>query len=444
MANPVRITRGLDIPIEGKASSRIVPDSSTTIYAVAPSDYTGVKWKTAVSIGDHVDIGSALLFDKETSRIKLTAPVAGEVVEINRGARRRIEYIAISRIGLQNNVEFACDGSPASIRKALQDSGLWAMIRQRPYDIVPDADAEPRDIFVTSFDSSPLAPDLFDNSDLPMLEAGLKALKTLTSGKVWLAVKDGTSINSDIAEIVEFSGPHPAGNPGTQIAAIAPVNKGETVFTLSADTAVRIGKLVTSSILNTSVKVAVTGPKAINPHIISTHIGAKLSTLLSGCLPSSTAHLRVVSGNVLTGIAVDPATDFIHYPYRQITILKEGDDADEFMGWASLKPDKYSVKRTFPSFLTRRRTGLDFDSRLRGGRRAMILSGEYDKVFPFDIYPEYLIKSFISKDIERMEKLGAYEVAPEDFALAEFVDTSKLPLQSIVRDSLDYMLSELS
>ena len=330
----------------------------------------------------------------------------------------------------------------AEREEMLMRSGLFALIRQRPFDIVPFSGIRPRDIFVTAFDTAPLATDMLRGVDLKDLESGLKYLKEMTDGEVYLSVKGGSGIESNFAQVVEFAGPHPAGLVGTQIAAISPINKGEYVWTLDAVTAARIGKFFTTKILDFSTIVALTGEDIAKPKLVKTTIGAELSTLLKGEIKAGESKKRVISGNVLTGKQVDPDAGFLGIPYRQITVIDEGDQADEFMGWASLNPKKYSVSRTFPAFIFGLKKPYYFDSRIKGGHRAVIMTGEYDKVFPMDIYVEYLIKAIIAKDIDKMEQLGIYEVAPEDFALAEFVDTSKLELQKIVREGLDYLRKE--
>ena len=230
---------------------------------------------------------------------------------------------------------------------------------------------------------------------------------------------------------------------GVQIAGIKPVNKGETVWTLDAATAARIGMLYSGKGISYDTVVAVTGPAAANPRLMETLVGVAIGELLHSEITGSVEATRIISGNVLTGVKTD-LQGFLRYPYRQVTLLPEGNDADEFMGWASMNPRKFSVKRTFPAFLRGLGKKYDFDARVKGGHRAMILSGEFDKVFPMDIYPEYLLKAIMARDIDRMEKLGIYEVAPEDFALPEFVDTSKEELQKTVRDGLDYLRKELS
>lgn len=442
MAETIRIKKGLDIPLKGKPSSDVTDDAATTLFAICPDDFPGHTWKAVVKAGDQISAGQPLLADKATGSIRLVSPVSGTVQEVHRGERRHIEFISVTKGGSASPVKFDAAKTPAQTKEALLASGLWAMMRQRPYDIVPSPETEPRDIFVTAFDSAPLAPALLSKDLQPWLEEGLKALAMLTPGKVYLGTRAGSGITSKAAEVYEFEGPHPAGNAGTQIAAIKPVNKGETVWALDAATAARIGKLCATGELDFTTEVALCGPGIKHPAMVKTTVGAAIASLLAGKLTSDSG-LRIISGNVLTGTRVQK-DGFIHFPYRQITVIEEGDHADEFMGWASIDPKKYSVKHCFPAFLRGLSKPFDFDARIKGGHRAMILSGEYDKVFPFDIYPEYLLKAIIAGDIDRMEKLGIYEVAPEDFALPEFVDTSKIELQKIVRDGLDNLRKELS
>lgn len=437
MAEIIRIKKGLDIPLPGNPSSEVTDDKQTALFAICPDDFPGPVWKAVVKPGDRVAAGDPLMKDKATGKICLVSPVSGNIQEVKRGERRHIEFISIAK-----ESEATAKPSSKDIKEMLCESGLWAMMRQRPYDIVPDLEITPRDIFVTAFDSAPLAGELLTDSLTKWLEKGLETLKKLTAGKVYFGVRAGSGINSNAAEVYEFDGPHPAGNVGTQIAAIKPVNKGEVVWTLDVVTAAKIGKLCGEGEFDFTTNIAITGPEIKNPHMVSTIIGATVNTLLSGNLKDENG-IRIISGNVLTGLKIEK-DGFLHYPYRQITVIKEGNDADEFMGWASLSPKKYSVKRSFPAFLRGLSKPFDFDARIKGGHRAMILSGEYDKVFPFDIYPEYLLKAIIAGDIDRMEKLGIYEVAPEDFALPEFVDTSKIELQKIVRDGLDNLRKELS
>lgn len=442
MPKVIKIKKGLDIPLTGAVSGEETRDTSTALFGIVPDDFPGYKWKCGVKPGDPVKAGDPLLYAKEDENIKLVSPANGTVQDVHRGERRKIEYVSV-----EGKSDTATPGKPAAknreeIIQALKTSGLFAMLRQRPFDMVPFMPQIPRDIFVTAFDSAPLAAGLLDAEVKIYLEAGLEILKRLTDGVVYLSLPEGVELSSKAAEVLEFRGPHPAGNVGTQIANIKPVNKGEVIWTLDAVTAARIGRYFTKGELDFTARVALTGPEVRNPHVIVTAIGASIATLVKDQIKDGDSHKRIISGNVLTGKTVKSPDGFLRYPYRQITVIQEGDQADEFMGWASLSPRKYSVRRTFPTFLKGLGKGFSFDARIRGGHRAMIMNNEYDRVFPMDIYPEYLIKAIIAKDIDRMEKLGIYEVAPEDFALPEFVDTSKLELQKIVADGLDYLRQE--
>lgn len=442
MAKTVKIKRGLNIPLEGRASGRL-ETIMPKVVGLTPDDFPGHIWKNAVKEGDEISSGTALLHDKAGGRIKIVSPVSGRVKEIRRGERRKI--IAVVVEASENSVpqlSFDLSLEPEKIRETLLASGLWALMRQRPFDIVPDADCNIRDIFITAFDSSPLAPVLFDSSTIPFIEKGLEVLQKLSGKKPFISTPAAAPHEFDNGENIIVEGPHPAGNVGVQIAAVKPVNKGETVLAFDVSVAFRIGKLYTDGVISWKTHVALTGPEMPDPHVVQTLIGAEIKEIIPRPLLEKKG-LRIISGNVLTGIKINPADGFLHYPYRQITAIAEGDDADEFMGWASMSGNKYSTKRTFPAFLKGLSKPFPFDARIKGGRRAMILSGEFDKVFPFDIYPEYLLRAIHNGDIDRMEKLGIYEVAPEDFALPEFVDTSKHELQRMVRDALDNLRQEL-
>lgn len=440
----IRIKKGLDIPLEGKVEGSGVVAKEVTLFGITPDDFPGLTWKAVVKPGETVLAGSPLMTDKESGLLKLASPCSGTVKEIRRGERRKILAVVVEADGKDETAEFAISNEENGVRKALQTSGLWAWMRQRPYDIVPAADSQPRDIFVTAFDSAPLAPELLAGLDAKELQAGVDALRKLTLGKVYVGLPEGASLTLQNAEVNTFVGHHPAGNVGPQIAAIKPVNKGETVWTLDIVTLAKIGHLILTGKGDYSTVVAITGPEAKAPKLVKTLCGAEIKPLVKGEEKTpEEGSMRVISGNVLTGWKVNPEEDFLRFPYRQITLLAEGEKADEFMGWASLSPKKFSVKRTFPAFLRGLNRPYPFDARIKGGHRAMILSGEYDKVFPFDIYPEYLLKAIIANDVDRMEKLGIYEVAPEDFALPEFVDTSKIELQRLVREGLDNLRKDI-
>lgn len=448
MRRTVSLKKGLNLNLEGgMASQSPVTISLPARVAVIPDDFPGFLPKLDVAEGDRVEVGSPLLHDKNDSRVKLVAPAAGTVEAIVRGARRKIERVVVKVDAAAadapvKSAPFA-DGDASAVAEALMTSGLWAMMRRRPYDIVPLPSDRPRAIMVTAMDTAPLAPSLEAMVDgkRSEIEAGIKALAKLSDGPIYIGVESGSKLPDFAgAEMVEFPRLHPAGNAGVQIANIEPVNKGEVVWTLDIVTLTRIGYLALTGEADWSVSVAVTGSEVNAPRMEKTIAGAELKTILDGELKADGVHQRIISGNVLTGTR-ESLDGFLRYPYRQVTVIPEGDDADEFMGWASMSPSKMSVSPSFIGrFLNRKFAP---DARINGGRRAMIMSGEYDKVFPMDILPEYLIKAILAKDIDRMEALGIYEVAPEDFALAEYVDPSKLELQKIVREGLDYLRSEV-
>ncbi|MDE7388192.1 MAG: Na(+)-translocating NADH-quinone reductase subunit A [Muribaculaceae bacterium] len=442
----IKIKKGLDISLEGSAPHPANMNSLLTVkpacVAVCPDDFPGLLPKVAVKEGDKVEAGSPLIFHKLNPEIKLVSPVSGTVKAVVRGDRRKLERVEVTPDGAVADVAVSrADG--CDFVTAMQRSGLWCMMRQRPYDIIPDPAKTPRDIFVTAFDSAPLAPHLeyavADGAD--DMAAAVAELRKLTPGKVYICVPAGTPLKPVAgAEWVIVSGPHPSGNPGPQIAAIAPVNKGETVWTLDIVTLRKIGQLARTDAIDAVDMITVAGPEVEHPTYLLTVAGADVRSLLNGHLPSDDKHRRIISGSVLSGINVG-ADGFLGYPYRQISVIREGDDADEFMGWASPAASKPSTKRSvLGHFLSRKFAP---DARVNGGHRALIFSGELDAVLPMDILAEYLLKAIMARDIEKMEQLGIYEVAPEDFALPEFVDTSKHPFQQIVREGLDYLRSEV-
>ena len=441
----IKIKKGLDLNLAGAvADAKIADKAIPASAAIIPDDYEGLAPKLEVKEGDKILAGQPLLRDKVYENLKVASPVSGTVSAVVRGERRKIERVVIDLDGEQKSAKADTSGIDSAEKAIglLCSSGMLALMRQRPYDIVPRPDKQPRDIFVTAIDSAPLAAPMSValRGEKLLLEAGAKLLAKTTKGKVYLSVGDDWELG-DIAgaEMVRVQGPHPAGNVGAQIANIAPVNKGETVWTLDAVALARIGQLATDGTFDGTAIVALTGSEVETPCILETVMGAKIDAIIGGRLKESTRHLRIISGNVLTGSAVGQ-DGYLRFPYRQVTVIPNGDDVDEFMGWASVSPSKMSTSQTFPGHFLRR--AFKPDARILGGRRAMIMSGQYDKYIPMDIMGEYLIKAILAHDIEGMERLGIYEVAPEDFALAEYADTSKMPLQQIVRDGLDYLRKE--
>ena len=449
MDHVVKIKKGLDIQLQGAPTLEISQSAESLLYAIIPDDFTGLTPKVDVKPGDRVLAGSPVMHDKTHTDVVVTSPVSGEVVAVERGERRKVMKITIKPDTKQEAVDFgkvSPDTASADDLKALLlKSGTFAFIKQRPYDIIANPDTTPRDIFVTAFDSAPLAPDyaFILKEELHYLETGLKALAKLTPGKVYVGVSKRLPLALKNGEIVLFDGPHPAGNVGVQINHIAPVNKGETVWTLDALDLLFIGRLLETGLVDFSRLVAVTGSEVTKPHYVRTCAGASIASITRGLVKKADYEQRYISGNVLTGFNAG-SDGYLGARQAQVTVIPEGNNCNEFMGWASLNPHKYSTSHSYFSWLLGKKRRYAIDARVRGGERAIIMSDEYDRVFPMDIYPEYLIKAILAFDIDKMESLGIYEVAPEDFALCEFVDTSKLELQKIVRNGLDRLMKEMN
>ena len=438
----VKLKKGFDIHLLGAIQSDDVAFTSPArSVAVVPDDFHGVIPRMEKKEGEHVIAGEPLYHDKNNEDIKVVAPVCGSIKEVRRGVRRHIDAIIINPDSDSSVVKHNTGGDPMQV---LMASGLWAMLRQRPYDVVPPAAVRPRDVFVTAFDSAPLAPDLnvVLGDKRQYIGRGIEVLKSLTDGNVYIGVREGQEINAPGAQVNTFIGPHPAGNAGVQAANTAPVNKGDVVWTLDIVTLARIGELFTTGMVSHDTVVAVDGEMVQEPRYVKTVMGADLETVLKNEL-TNVAKSRIISGNVLTGVKVEP-DQWLRAPYRHITIIPENSQPDEFMGWASFSPSRFSIYRTFTTWLRGLKKPVSMDSRIKGGERAIVRTGEYDAMLPMDIYGEFLIKAIISGDIDKMEQLGIYEIAPEDFALAEFADTSKLELQRIVREGLDKLRAEMS
>ncbi len=439
----IKLRKGFDLNLKGKITNEeLIEAPASDTYAVVPDDFTGIIPRLEKKEGEKVAAGEPLYHDKNDEKIKVTSPVSGTVKQVVRGDRRKIMAVVIEPDNEERVVTFDIRENPKAL---LLECGLWPMLRQRPYDIVPASDARPRDIFITGFDSAPLAPSLkmILGDDVKYLSKAVDVLSTMTDGKVYMGCSAQDPITDTGAVTNTFSGPHPAGNAGVQVANVKPVNKGEVVWTLDVVTAARIGKLFETGTMDFSTIVAVNGPAIAAPAYLKATMGCTLHSLLDGRLSDTGKSLRIISGNVLTGVK-ESLDGYLHAPYRHVTVINEINKQDEFMGWASLSPKKYSIYRLFASGIFGRHKEVDLDAKLNGGERAIVMSGEYDSMLPMDIYAEFLIKAIIAFDIDKMEQLGIYEVAPEDFALAEYADTSKLELQRIVREGLDKMRSEMS
>lgn len=449
MANVIKLKKGLDINLAGKAELSVSDVAKSEYFAIVPDDFYAVVPKVAVKVGDKVEAGTPLMFDKNCPEVKFVSPVSGEVAAVNRGERRKVLNITVKADGKGTSVNYGkldlAALSAEQLKQTLLDAGMFAFIKQRPYDVIANPNETPRDIFVTAFDSAPLAPDFeyVVKGEEANLQMALDALKKLTTGKVYVGVKEGGTLNLKGVEVTQFAGVHPVGNVGVQIQHTAPINKGETVWTISAFDLLFIGRLLNTGKVDFSRTIAVTGSEIEKPAYVRTTLGASLSSILEGNICKGEANQRIISGNVLTGtkVAMD---DYLRTPHAHITVIPEGDDCHEIFGWATPGFNKFSVSRSFFTWMMGKKKEYTIDARLRGGERAIIMSGEYDKVLPMDILAEFLIKATLAFDIDKMENLGIYEVAPEDFALCEFVDTSKLEIQKIIRDGLDQLKKEMN
>ncbi|MBN1118208.1 MAG: Na(+)-translocating NADH-quinone reductase subunit A [Bacteroidales bacterium] len=450
MSEVIKIKKGLDINLKGKAEKVYIKADPSKTYAVKPTDFTGVTPKLAVEAGATVKAGTPLFYNKYKPEIKFTSPVSGKVLEVNRGERRMILEIIVESDGKFESEDFKVS-SPAemnreSIVKTLLDSGLWPAIKQRPYSVIANPADTPKAIFISAFDSAPLGVD-YDfilQDSAKEFQAGIDVLSKLTEGKIHVGVNGKYPVspviqNTKNIQINLFKGPHPAGNVGVQIHHIDPVNKGEVVWVVEPQKVVTIGRLFLTGKYNASKIVALGGSEVKKPRYYKVYEGTNISCLTDNNV--NEGDLRFISGNALNGTRISQ-DGFLGFYDSLLTVIPEGNKY-EFMGWIAPGFKKYSFSRTFFSWLMPNREYI-IDSNLHGGRRALMITGKFEQVFPMDIYPMQLIKAIIIEDIDLMENLGIYEVAEEDFALCEFIDTSKTDIQSIVRKGLDIMIKEMS
>lgn len=449
MTEIIRLRKGLDIKLLGNPAKELTQAGQAQAYGLCPDDFTGVTPKPVVKEQQTVKAGEALFIDKNHPEVKFVSPVSGEVVAVNRGARRKVLSIVVKPDAEQKYVEFGTKSvqslSGEEIKSALLEAGLFAFFRQRPYDVIANPSDAPRGIFVSAFDSKPLAPDfefVLQGNELDF-QTGLSALAKIAPTTLGISATQTseTLTKAKNVDLYAFKGAHPAGNVGVQINNIKPVNKGETVWTIDPEAVIFIGRLFNKGITDMTRVIAVAGEEIAKPAYQKVILGAQIGSIVDGNLNRS-EHIRIINGNVLTGVKASKE-DFLGAFSNMISVIPEGDDVNEFMGWIAPRFGQYSVSRTFFSWLTGSKK-YSIDARIKGGERHMIMSNEYDKVFPMDIFPEYLIKAIITGNIDKMEAYGIYEVAPEDFALCEFVDSSKLELQRIVREGLNNLRAEMA
>ncbi|WP_291785631.1 Na(+)-translocating NADH-quinone reductase subunit A [Cecembia sp.] len=449
MSKTIKLKKGFDIKLVGKAEKQLGDFKSAKTFALKPTDFIGMQRpKVTVSEGDTVKAGTPIMFDKALDSVQYVAPVSGEIVEVKRGDRRKlleIKILADSQISYENFDKFSQDSLQSLNREDaithMCKSGVWPQLIQRPYGIIANPEDTPKAIFISGFDSHPLAPDygfLLEGEDV-YFQAGIDVLSKLSSGKLHLNV-DGSvqtpSIFANAKGVVlnKFSGPHPSGNVGVQIHHLDPINKGEVVWTINPYGVVQIGKLFLEGKYDASKRIAVTGSEAKKAVYTETYMGACVDTLVEGNTKQD--HIRVVSGNVLTGERIN-RDGYLGYFHHQITILPEGDQY-EFLGWMKPTASRLSYHRALGllSFLNPKKEFV-LDTNTNGEERAFVQTGVFEDVTPMDILPVYLLKAILAEDFDEMEELGIYEVIEEDLALCEFVDVSKHPVQEILRKGID-------
>ncbi len=449
MSKDIRIKKGLNIRLKGAAVQETVAAVPSNVYAIQLSDFHGIIPKMLKKVGDKVQAGEAMFFNKANESMRFVSPVSGEVSEIIRGDRRKILTIKISADATQqyvaNNSVAVNQLDAAAVKSHLLATGCWSFIKQRPYDVIANPEVAPKAIFISGYASAPLAAnyDYVLAGKEAELQAAVTALSKLTQGAVHISV--GKTANSPLsglsdATIHKVSGPHPSGNVGTLINNVDPVNKGEVVWTITPQDLVIIGELLLTGKFNAERIVAVVGSEVKKPKYYKTKIGVEVATLIyaSGVAQEN---IRVISGDILTGDKVNP-DGYLGYYKNTITVIPEGDDY-EFMGWTMPIFNKVSTSRalTFSWLFPNKKFKLNTNT--NGEHRAFVVTGSYEEVFPLDIYPMQILKACMVKDLDAMEQLGMYEVAPEDFALTEFVCVSKQPHQEIIREGLDLMLKEI-
>ena len=449
MVNIIKLRKGLDIKLAGEAEKKKIQLKSNGKYSLSPADFVGVTPKVVVKEGDKVKAGDALFINKNCPEVKFASPVSGTVKAVERGERRKVLGIVVEADGKQEFVDFGkkdvCQMSGDEVINSLLDAGIFGYINQLPYAISTIPTEKPKAIFVSALRDMPLAADFeFElKGQEKEWQSGLTALSRIAKTHLGIGAKQTSAALTAAkdVEVTAFDGPCPAGNVGVQVNNIDPVNKGEVVWTVEPTAVLFIGRLFTTGKVDLRRTVALVGSEVKAPQYVDMLVGEELQTLVSNSYDKNKS-VRIINGNVLTGKPTT-AEGYLGAHTSEITIIPEGNDADEFAGWIMPRLKQYSQNRSYFSWLFGGRR-FKLDARIKGGQRHMIMSGEYDSVMPMDIYPEYLVKAIIAGNIDRMEQLGIYEVSPEDFALAEFVDSSKLELQRIVREGLDMLRKENS
>jgi Na+-transporting NADH:ubiquinone oxidoreductase subunit A len=447
MSETIRLRKGLNIKLKGSAKPELETLNVPSKIALKPTDFQGLTPKLKVKADTEVKAGDALFYDKYHPEIVFTAPLGGKVISVNRGERRRVLEVVIETDAKAGSVEFkkADPGSLSGeeVKEIILKSGLWPFIKKRPYGIVASPSEKPISIYISTFDTAPLAPDysFILKDQLSTFQTGINALAKLTEGKVNLGVNENSDFSSLKNVVInKFAGPHPAGNVGIQIHHTAPLNKGEVVWTINPQDVLFIGRLFETGKVDFTKVVALTGSEVKNPKYYKTVLGAPIEDLVAGKLEEAAYKQRIISGNVLTGKRVK-VQNFLGFYDSQISVIPEGDDYELF-GWADPGFGKFSASKTFLSKLFPKKE-YTITANLHGGERAFVVSGQYEKVLPMDIMPVQLLKAILVNDIDKMEQLGIYEVIEEDMALCEYACTSKIEVQNILREGINTMIKEL-
>lgn len=445
----IKLKKGLDIRLKGRAEEMLQAVPVAGVYSVAPDDFYGFKPKPVVKEGESVMAGDALFVNKENPELKVVSPVSGKVTGVVRGERRKLLSVMVEADAEQQYKDFSAAAKAAkdaeSVKALLLDAGMFAYIHQRPFDVVANPADAPKAIFISAFSTMPLAQDFSValQGNEAYMQAGVDALSKIAPVCVGISEDEaeGALANLNNAEVYVVKGPNPAGNVGVQINHISPINKGEVAWTINPEAVIFIGRLMTEGKVDLTRTIAIAGGEVSTPGYCKVLPGTAIKTLLAGKLAKD-EHIRIINGNPLVGKQAD-INGYLASDVTELCVIPEGDDKDEILGWIMPRFNDYSTNRSYFSWMQCKKE-YNLDARIKGGERHIIMSGEYDKVLPMDIYAGYLIKAIITGDIDRMEALGIYEVAPEDFAVAEFVDSSKLELQRIVREGLDMLRKELA
>ena len=449
MSKDIRIKKGLNINLHGEAAQEVADAPKSKIFTINPPEFLGITPKLVAKEGTNVLAGGVLFYNKDNDRMQFVSPVSGVVTGIVRGERRKVLSIMIEASATMSYKDFGTtdvkSASKETIIEKLLTSGAWAFFNQKPYEIIANPNETPRAIFISGFDTAPLAQDYAYTlkDEVKAIQTAVDALTKLTSGNVYLGVQAGiASVFDKIENVTRFkvSGAHPAGNVGVQINKVSPINKGERIWTIKPADLVIIGKVLAEGKFIANRTIALVGSEVKNPKYYKTSIGADLSQLIADNVAND--NVRVISGNALTGKNITDSK-VLSYTDNTVTVLPEGNNY-RFFGWMPWLTgnDRFSMSRTNFSFLMPKKKYV-LDTNLNGEERALVVTGEMEKVMPMDIFPMQLIKAILVKDIDKMEALGIYEVAPEDFALVDFTNTSKLEAQDIIRYGLDLMVKEV-